>query len=483
MRGRGLPSALLLISLSWGGALTVGAQEATPVRPNIVFIFTDDQRFDALGFLHPVLETPNLDMLVAQGVYFPNAFVTTPVCPSSRATVLTGLHERTHGFTFGTPPLKLELLQESYPRLLRDNGYATGFVGKNGAQLDAVRADLLFDEFVPVTRNPYIQVREGELIHATDYTGKKAVELIGSMSEPFMLTVWFNAPHAEDNDPAQFVPPERYQDLYGGIDFPDPPTSEPEFFLGLPAFLQGSLNRVRWYWRWAPEIYDSMMSRYLAMITGIDDAVGQILGKLVESGVADHTVVIFMSDNGYFIGERGFAGKWLAYEPSIRAPLLIYDPRAAEGDRGRSLDQLVLNIDIPETILDYAGIAVPEKMQGRSIADLIRGEISGWRQDFFIEHSFTQPPESVIPQHESLRTERMKYINYTEYGYEELYDFLLDPFEENDLAGEPGYQNDLVALRQRTLELKALYSGVIFSDGFESGDTDTWSSSVSNGSP
>ena len=459
------------VLLCAGMATGVLAQPAE--RPNLIFLFTDDQRFDALGFLHPILETPNIDGLAAQGVYFPNAFVTTPICPSSRATVLTGLHERTHGFTFGTQPLRLEYLRQSYPRLLRNHGYTTGFVGKNGAGLDAERIELLFDEFVPVSL-PYIQIRDGEEIHGTDYIARKAAEFIAHADEPFMLTVWFNAPHAEDGNPVQFVPPARYDHLYAGIDFPDPPTSDPGFFLGLPEFLQQSLNRVRWFWRWTPELYDPMMSRYLAMITGIDDAVGEILEQSAASGVADRTVVLLMSDNGYFVGERGFAGKWLAYEPSILTPFLIYDPRADRPLQGRVLPQLVLNVDLPETILELAGIEIPAAMQGRSLVPLLEGEDPVWRQDFFIEHSFTSPPSIAIPRHQSLRTESLKYIHYVEHSQEELYDLRLDPYETTDLAGEPEYQAQLEALRQRTIELRDFYAGVIFTDGFESGDTSAW---------
>lgn len=443
---------------------------AEPIeRPNIIFLFSDDQRSDALGFLHPVLETPNMDRLAQQGVYFPNAFVTTPICASSRATVLTGLYEQQHGFTFRTPPLNLNLLQDSYPKLLRDHGYTTGFVGKNGMSLDSERIDLLFDYYVPVTRNPYIKERDGEEVHATDYTAKKATEFIRNTVEPFMLSVWFNAPHAEDSDPAQFIPPQRYADLYAGVDFPDPPTSDPGFFIGLPGFLQNSLNRVRWSWRWTPELYDSMMSGYLAMIKGVDDAIGEILQQTVSSGVADNTVVIFMSDNGYFIGERGFAGKWLAYEPSIRVPLLIYDPRTEYDQQGSALTKLVLNIDLPETILDLAGIDIPRSMQGRSLLPLLNGELQDWREDIFIEHSFTFPPSVVIPPHEGLRTVSHKYIHYLEQDYEELYDLQLDPFETSNLATEPAHQDQLAALRQRTAEFKQFCNTaeLVFRNSFE----------------
>ncbi|MCP3964318.1 MAG: sulfatase [bacterium] len=451
--------AILLCALWLAGCATRGRpNQASGERPNIVFLFTDDQRFDALGFLHPVLETPHLDRLAERGVFFPNAFVTSPICPSSRATVLTGLHEQTHGYTFGTPPLRLEYLRLSYPRLLRDAGYSSAFVGKNGAHLDAQRTELLFDRFIAVERDPYVQVREGEESHATDYTAKKAAELAAAATEPFMLTVWFNAPHAEDSDPAQFIPPERYADLYDGVDFP-PPAGGEEIFDASPEFLKRSENRDRWHWRWTPELYDRMMGGYLAMIRGVDDAVGTILDALAASGRAERTVIVFMSDNGYFIGERGFAGKWLAYEPSILSPLLIHDPRPGRELRGRTLPHLVTNVDLPETILELAGIDVPAAMQGRSLVPLLAGESPPWRQDLFLEHSFTRPPDTSIPRYEGLRTESIKYIRYLDHDHEELYDLERDPTEARNLAGDPAYLPRLEAARKRTVELQRLYAG------------------------
>lgn len=193
-------------------------------RPNIVVLITDDQRHDSVGFLHPVLETPNMDALADAGVWFSNAFVTTPICSASRASILTGLHERTHGHAFGSP-IPLDMLENSYPRLLRNAGYTAGFIGKNGTRLDEERQELLFDDYHQVDITPYIQIREGELNHATDYTARKAVDFIDGQSsaQPFLLTVAFHAPHAEDGDPRQFIPPERLTDLYQGVDHPDPP--------------------------------------------------------------------------------------------------------------------------------------------------------------------------------------------------------------------------------------------------------------------
>ncbi len=456
------------------GGCTVEAAGLFSVKPNVVLLVTDDQRHDTIGFLHPVLDTPNMDSLATAGVWFSNAFATTPICSASRATMLTGLHERTHDHGFGEL-IPLAMLEKSYPALLRGGGYVTGFIGKNGAELDEERQELLFDFFLQVDRSPYIEIREGVLIHATDYMAHKAVEFIAdqSASQPFLLEVAFNAPHAEDNDPRQFIPPERFADLYQDIVHAQPPLSDPAFFDTLPIFLQEGLNRTRWFWRWTPELFDSMMSSYLAMVHGVDAAVGEILEAIDAHGFADNTVVILISDNGAFIGERGFAGKWLAYDPSIRIPLIVCDPRPG-ALRGQMVEELVLNLDLPETILDLAGIEAPAVMQGRSLAPLLRGEQPAWRIDTFLEHSWTRPPQAVIARHESLRTDHLKYIHYVDHGREELYDLSTDPDEGTNLAGDPEWMIELENLRNRTVELRKLYAGLVFEDGFESGDLTEW---------
>ena len=466
---------LAVLAVALVAAPIAGALDPVPQPPNIVLLVTDDQRFDALGFLHPVLETPNMDRLADAGVWFANAFATTPICSASRATLLTGLHERTHGHGFGEQ-LPFGLLENSYPRLLRSAGYVTGFVGNNGEGLDLARQQLLFDHFLEVDGSPYIQVREGELNHATDYVARKAVDFITQrlIDEPWLLTVAFHAPHAEDGDPRQFIPPERWTDLYQGINHDDPPLSDPAFFDALPVFLQQNLNRERWFWRWTPNLYDTMLSSYLAMVHGVDDAIGEILDAIDAGGFADKTVVILIGDNGSFIGERGYAGKWLAYEPSIRIPLIVSDPRISGAAGGLRVDRLVLNLDLPETILDLAGVEIPAVMQGRSLVPFLHGENPEWRSDAFLEHTWTRPPQYVIPRHESLRTDHLKYIHYIDDGREELYDLGVDPDEGVNLAGDPAWSDELQVLRQRTVELRDLYAGLLFSDGFESGDTTAW---------
>ena len=431
-------------------------------RPNLLLILTDDQRFDMLGSKHPFLETPHMDLLASQGFRFENAFVTTPICAASRASILTGLVERTHQFTFGTPPLATEFTDQSYPTLLRAAGYNTGHVGKFGVATDPGAAEQMFDTYVPFVAHPYLREQaDGSVRHLTDITADSAVQYLRSADPtgPFALTVSFNAPHADDGEERQFFWPEAMDGKYSDIALPDPPLSEPAFFESLPEFLkEASLNRVRWYWRFdTPEKAREMTRGYLRMITGVDAAIGRILGELESLDIADNTIVILMSDNGYFLGERGYAGKWLPYELSIRVPLIVFDPRVEEESRGALPALPVLNIDIAPTLLDLAGVEIPNSMQGRSVVPMLAGESpADWRTGFFVEHLFDHPE---IPKHEGVRGERFKYARYFEQEpvFEELYDLLEDPFETRNLAGDPDYLEILTRLRRRTDELQAEY--------------------------
>jgi arylsulfatase A-like enzyme len=195
----------------------------------------------------------------------------------------------------------------------------------------------------------------------------------------------------------------------------------------------------------------------MRMITGVDAAIGRILSELKSLGVADNTIVILMSDNGYFLGERGYAGKWLPHELSIRVPLIVFDPRVESRFRGSTPSLPALNIDIAPTLLDLAGVEVPVSMQGRSLAPFLEGESpTDWRTDFFVEHLFDHPE---IPKHEGVRGERFKYARYFEQVpvHEELYDLFADSLETRNLAADTAYLEILTQMRRRTDELLALY--------------------------
>ena len=258
--------ALLALALPLIGCDTQQRQEAQ--KPNLLLVLTDDQRFDMLGSKHPFLETPHMDLLASQGFRFENAFVTTPICAASRASILTGVVERTHQNTFGTPPLAAAFSDQSYPTLLRDAGYRTGFIGKFGINTEPGATDSMFGTYIPLSPAPYLkQMVDGSVRHLTDITADSAIEFLRSAdpASPFALTVSFNAPHADDGDERQYIWPEATNGLYSDVAIPDPPLSEPAFFEALPEFLkEASLNRVRWYWRFdTPEKAKAMTRGYL----------------------------------------------------------------------------------------------------------------------------------------------------------------------------------------------------------------------------
>ncbi len=431
----------------------MGAAAQSPDRPNILFILTDDQRWDALGYAgNEIIQTPHMDRLAAEGLYFENAFVTTPICAASRASIITGMYERTHDFTFGTPPLAQEYVDISYPKLLREAGYRTGFFGKLGMNL-ANRSDTsVFNEIYTTGTNGYFRLTgegSGEHVHLTDHTTDRAIDFIknGDGRQPFCLSISYNAPHADDASPQQYFWPERHDSLYAGVTIPKPALGDPAYLEALPGFLQDSLymGRIRWRWRYdSPEKYQRMVKGYYLMISTIDDNIGRIRETLEEAGLADNTIIILMADNGYFLGERRLAGKWLMYDNSLRVPLILYDPRA--GQQG-TISEMALNIDIAPTIIDFAGLDIPATMQGQSLRPFTQGEVNNWRESFYCEHLFDI---DYIPKSEGIRTRRWKYFRYLDHpGTEELYDLVNDPSEVDNLTGQPEHQDRLEDFRRR----------------------------------
>lgn len=394
--------------------LTVTSLAAAQKPPSFVVVFTDDQRWDALGLVEPTLQTPHLDALAAEGLYFANAFVTTAICPASRATLLTGLHERSHHYSFFTPPLRLDLTAASHPRLLRAAGYRTAMIGKDGVVFEDGAVDEMFDVFVPLSRLPsyFKEQGDGSFRHLTDITGDHVEAFLAAQDpeQPFSLWITFNAPHAQYVNAGgeidqYFEWPQRFDDLYADVTFVPPPTYDPEFLKTQPEFLQSSENHIRGEVLWTPEEYQENLRGYYRMITGLDDVVGRVRTLLGSFGLADDTVILFLSDNGYFIGERGgFSGKWLPHEPSIRVPMIVYHPRMDASLRGTVREEAVLNLDVAPTLLDLAGLLVPPGMQGRSLAPLIlSGASPDWRQEFFVEHLMDPNPSARASERCSAR--------------------------------------------------------------------------------
>lgn len=433
--------------------------------PNIIFFLSDDQNAGFMGCAgHPILKTPIMDQLAREGVRFDNMFVTTSICAASRASILTGLYERTHRYTFGTPPLQPQFAMNSYPAVLKRAGYRTGFVGKLGVGIPEPVRKEMFDSIVTLNRSPYFKKQpDGSLRHLSEITGDTAIEFLKNCKkeQPFCLSVSFNAPHAEDNDKENPYPwPKAMDGLYDDVDIPAPRLSEPAIFESQPEFLKKSLNRERWFWRWdTPEKYQRNVRAYYRMISGIDNVMGRVLKEAEKLGFADSTVVIFSGDNGYYKGQRGFAGKWSHYEESLRVPLIIYDPRSKQALTNRVASLTALNLDIPATILSYSGAQIPQTYHGRSLQGVVEGtETAEWRKDFFCEHLMNHP---AIPKYEGIRDERFVYARYFQQQpvFEFLHDLKTDPDQLKNLASSPEYIDVLRAMRKRCDEVRDSLGG------------------------
>ncbi len=430
-------------------------------RPNIIFILTDDQRFDALGYAgNSLIHTPEMDKLAASGVYFQNAAVSTPICAASRASIFNGLYERTHRFNFQTGNIRQEYMDLAYPKLLRDAGYHTGFYGKYGIRYNG--EDQLFDQYETYDRNNAFKDRRGyyyktlgkDTVHLTRYTGQQALDFIekADQNKPFCLSLSFSAPHAHDPAEAQYYWQQETDGLLQGTTMPGPEKGADKYFEEQPDFVRAGFNRLRWTWRYdTPEKYQHSVKGYYRMISGIDLEIGKIRAKLKEKGLDQNTVIILMGDNGYFLGERQFAGKWLLYDNSIRVPLIIFDPRE-EG--GQNSEELAQNVDVPSTILDLAGLEQPKTWQGTSLLPIVRRQKTSLGRDtVLIEHLWEF---EHIPPSEGVRTKDWKYFRYVnDKSVEELYDLKNDPKEINNLAKGSEYQQILQSFRKKCDELIA----------------------------
>ena len=450
------PHRLAWPSLLFAFALPAALAVAAPARPNILFLFADDQRYDTLGCAgHPIVQTPTIDRLAAQGVRFENAFVTTPVCWVSRSTVLTGQWVRTHGRPDAMPQVKPEALRTLYPVLLGRAGYRTGFFGKwHMQQPPGFDPAQQFDEYERIFRNPYFKtLPDGTRRHETDLICDRGIAFIKSQpkDKPFCLNLWFNAAHAEDGDKRPGIGhhpwPQSADGLYEDITIPPPRLGAPEIFAGQPQFLKESINRTRFFWGYdTPEKYQANLRAYFRMITGIDRAIARVLQALDEAGLADNTIVVYSADNGYYLGDRGFQGKWSHYEESLRVPLIVYDPRLPAAQRGRVVDAMALNVDFAPTFLDWAGVPASAAYQGRSLRPLVNGTpVADWRRAFYCEHVDLSPTLTW----EGIRGERYVYARYFDQQpvFEFLHDLRSDPDELKNFAGNPSYAPVLAQMR------------------------------------
>lgn len=430
-------------------------------QPNIVFFFTDDQTTNTLGcYGNPVVQTPHIDALAEQGTRFRNAFVSQAICWVSRTTILSGLTGRSYGTPGNTDLARPDAVNTLVSDILRDHGYRTGYFGKWHAKMpEGYRPEDHFDEMEIVFRNPfYKEMPDGSLRHETELIVDHGIGFIKNQpkDKPFALNMWFNACHAEDSDrrPAigHFPWPRAVDGMYEDTPIAPPRLSDPMIFENQPDFLKTTINRERYFWRWnTTEKYEANMRAYYRMVSGIDGAIGRFMDALEEAGLADNTIIIYSADNGYHMGNRGFAGKWSHYDESIRVPLIIMDPRVPSKQKGQVTDALALNLDLPSTFLDWAGAPIPERYQGRSLEPVVEnGRPGNWRKDTFHEHFAVR---QRIPAFEGIRNERFKYARYFDHGNVEfLHDLKNDPDELVNLADNPEYAATLKAMRQRTTE-------------------------------
>jgi len=435
-----------------------------PARPNVVFVLMDDLRWDDLGCAgHPFVKTPHIDRIAKEGAYFRNAFATTPLCSPSRASFLTGRYAHAHGIIDNTDRSAASHRLVTFPRLLREAGYATAFIGKWHMGVDdSPRPG--FDHWISMKGqgayfDPELNV-DGARVqakgYATDVLTERALAFLRRPhAKPFLLYLAHKAVHpslaqradgsVSDPKGGTFIPAERHKHLYAGAPVPHRPNvgKPPE---GKPALLRQLAGLPLL----GPDTGtdDEAVRNRLRMLASAEEGVGQILRALEEARRLDDTLVVFTSDHGYFYGEHGLSvERRLAYEEAIRIPLLLRYPRRVKP--GTVLDPLVLSIDLAPTVLELAGAAVPKDLHGRSLLPLLRGDAAGWRRAFLVEHfSDTVFPRVAKMGYQAVRTERWKYFRYTELeGMDELYDLRADPYELKNVVREPGAQKAQAELR------------------------------------
>ncbi len=438
--------------------------KAKSTRPNILLLYADDQRNHTLGCAgHPIVKTPNIDRLAKEGVRFENAFVSTSTCWVGRACLFTGCYERKHLYRAKPGPLNPELCESSYFAVLKRAGYRTAHLGKEHVGISKESAAAMFDVRRKLGRNPYFKKQDdGSKRHETQILGDWGIEFLKEQpkGQPFCLQLSFNATHAEDGDKrpgiGHYPWPKVTDGMYEDQKMPLPRLNDPAIYEAQPDFLKQSINRQRYFWRWdTPEKYQTNMRAYFRMISGIDHVVGRLVVQLEEQGLADNTVIIYTADNGYYLGDRGFAGKWTHYEQSLRVPLIVHDPRLPDVDCGRVISDLALNSDLASTMINLAGLPIPDAHTGRSLVPLLQGEeVSHWRTDFLCE--FLAVP-GTIPRWEGIRDTDWvyaRYVNGTDKSpFEFLHDLKNDPDQLTNLALHEENGPALKRMRTRCDEL------------------------------
>lgn len=463
-----LISALVGCNDTEGGgesALQKSTQSVSKPK-NVIYVLTDDQRYDELGFMNTVIDTPNMDRMAAEGVHFENAFVTTALCSPSRASILTSQYMHNHGVVDNNKPPREGTI--FFPEYLQKAGYNTAFVGKwhmgelapAGRRLDDPQPG--FDHWVSFAgQGHYYPIKpngeqsmlniNGDIVkqkgYITDELTDYAVDWLDSRDseEPFFMYLSHKAVHAN------FAPAQRHSQQYADrtIPVPDSQADTPENYEGKPMWVKNQRNS----WHGVDFPYHSSLDvqaykmRYHQALSAVDDSLGRLFQWLEDNDHTDDTIVMLMGDNGFMFGEHGLIDKRNAYEESMRVPLLAW------GDGLKTnhvVKEIAANIDIAPTILDIAGVESPEQFEGESLYSLAQGESdSQWRDDLLYEYywEFNYPS---TPTTFALRTDDYKFITYHGlWDTEELYDMRTDPKEMHNLIHDPEYLAVVADLRSK----------------------------------
>ena len=474
-------------------------QETTPpddaATPNIVFIFTDDHTARALSAYGSVVnETPHLDRIANEGMRFNNCLVTNSICAPSRAVILTGKHSHINGqLTNGN---RFDGAQQTFPKLLQAAGYETSIIGKWHLRSEPTG----FDHWqVLIGQGPYYNPRflvPGDTIRIEGYTTNiitdLALDWLGTkrdVSKPFMLMYQHKAPHREWN------PGPDHFELYADEDIPEPANLFDDYSnRASPAAEQGmtiarhmtvgdlkltaprSMNEEQaaaWEEIYGPRNeefraanlegddltrwkYQRYAKEYLRTVAGVDDNVGRLLDYLEENNLAENTVVIYSSDQGWYLGEHGWYDKRWMYEESLVAPLLVRWPGKIQP--GSINNAMVSNLDFAATFLDLAGVEVPDDIQGRSLKPLFLGETpEDWRTSHYYQY-YEYPGYHCVERHYGVRTERYKLIHFYTRDEWELFDLETDPMEMNSVYDDDAYAETVAELKMELTRLREHYA-------------------------
>jgi len=443
-------------------------------RPNILFLLADDQSYRSAGYNgNPVAKTPNLDVLAAEGVIFDRHYDTSPICMASRAGIATGLYEYRTGCNFEHGQMSPDMFSRSYHILLRNSGYFVGYEGKFGFGVECggpwPRVDYYHEQenlpgkefdwwrglpaqgFYETARNENMAYLSDEYPHLTRALGHTAGEFFDesiAAGKPFCLTVGFKSPHGP------LTPDPIFDDVYARTVFPKPENYGEKGAAHLAGHVRTGRQWV-FFSNWEGVNFENSYRPYFQLIHGLDYAVGMIRAALNERGLADNTVIIFSSDNGYFCGAHHLGGKVLLYEESSRVPMIIYDPRHPSAGKGIKTGCLSGNIDVAPTILALAGLEPPSDIDGDSLLSLMDIPGSPVRESLSLTNFWNMPPTQGL----AVTDGRYKYLYYWYVGEgmqptEELFDLQADPLEMTNLMRMTG-------IGDVTERLRKLYDGAL----------------------